>query len=155
MFTASQSFEGVSRALSDAAPEAAASAAPGSPRGKRWTARTLPAAAVTLAAAAAGGCGGPGLDISFNPHEATVQQLRTYVKTSFVSCRSLISRYQLLHDSLDPSLRAIVTWNEKDFPRDVLDAFGIEVQTPDEFVLNQLMLEKMTALAALKQMRQA
>ena len=113
MFTASQSFEGVSRALSDAAPEAAASAAPGSPRGKRWTARTLPAAAVTLAAAAAGGCGGPELDISFNPHEATVQQLRTYVKTSFVSCRSLISRYQLLHDSLDPSLRAVVTWNDR------------------------------------------
>ena len=37
---------------------------------------------------------------------------------------------------------AIVTWNEKDFPREVLDPFGIEVQTPDEFVLNQLMLEK-------------
>jgi len=43
---------------------------------------------------------------------------------------------------------AIVTWNEKDFPREVLDPFGIEVQTPDEFVLNQLMLEKLTALAA-------
>ncbi|SDY70170.1 PIN domain-containing protein [Variovorax sp. YR634] len=48
---------------------------------------------------------------------------------------------------------AIVTWNEKDFPREVLDPFGIEVQTPDEFVLNQLMLEKLTALAALKRMR--
>jgi len=33
---------------------------------------------------------------------------------------------------------AIVTWNETDFPREVLDPFGIEVQTPDEFVLNQL-----------------
>jgi hypothetical protein len=32
----------------------------------------------------------------------------------------------------------------------VLDPFGIEVQTPDEFVLNQLMLERITALAALK-----
>ena len=49
---------------------------------------------------------------------------------------------------------AIVTWNEKDFPREVLDPFGIEVQTPDEFVLNQLMLEKLTALAALKRMRE-
>jgi hypothetical protein len=29
----------------------------------------------------------------------------------------------------------IVTWNEKDFPREVLDPIGIEVQTPDEFVL--------------------
>lgn len=49
---------------------------------------------------------------------------------------------------------AIVTWNEKDFPREVLDPFGIEVQTPDEFVCNQLMLEKFTALAALKRMRE-
>lgn len=49
---------------------------------------------------------------------------------------------------------AIVTWNEKDFPRDVLDPFGVEVQTPDEFVLNQLMLEKMTALSAIKRMRE-
>jgi len=49
---------------------------------------------------------------------------------------------------------AIVTWNERDFPREVLDPFGIEVQTPDEFVLNQLMLEKLTALAALKRMRE-
>lgn len=29
-----------------------------------------------------------------------------------------------------------------------MDPFGIEVQTPDEFVLNQQMLEKLTALAA-------
>jgi predicted nucleic acid-binding protein len=49
---------------------------------------------------------------------------------------------------------AIVTWNEKDFPREILDPFGIEIQTPDEFVLNQLMLEKVTALAALKRMRE-
>jgi len=49
---------------------------------------------------------------------------------------------------------AMATWNEKDFPREVLDPFGIEVQTPDEFVLNQLMLEKLTALAALKRMRE-
>lgn len=47
----------------------------------------------------------------------------------------------------------IVTWNDRDFPKDVLDAFGIELQTPDEFVLNQIMLEKLTALAAIKRMR--
>ncbi|MGF6350869.1 hypothetical protein [Variovorax sp. W2I14] len=47
-----------------------------------------------------------------------------------------------------------MTWNEKDFPRDVLNPFGIEVQAPDELVLNQLMLEKLTALAALKRMRE-
>ena len=49
---------------------------------------------------------------------------------------------------------AIVTGNERDFPKDVLDPFGIEVQTPDEFVLNQIMLEKVGALAAIKRMRE-
>ena len=49
---------------------------------------------------------------------------------------------------------AIVTWNQKHFPRDVLDAFGVEVQTPDEFVLNQLMLDEVRALAAIKRMRE-
>ena len=49
---------------------------------------------------------------------------------------------------------AIVTWNGKDFPQDLLDPFGIEIQTPDEFVLNQLMLDKVTALAALRRMRE-
>ena len=36
----------------------------------------------------------------------------------------------------------------------VLEPFGVEVQTPDEFVLNQLMLEKVAALSALKRMRE-
>ncbi len=49
---------------------------------------------------------------------------------------------------------AIITWNEKDFPAEVLDAFGIEVQTPDEFVLNQIMLRAPIALTAIKSMRQ-
>jgi predicted nucleic acid-binding protein len=49
---------------------------------------------------------------------------------------------------------AIITWNEKDFPADVLDPFGIELQTPDEFVLNQIMLRRNVALAALKGMRE-
>jgi predicted nucleic acid-binding protein len=49
---------------------------------------------------------------------------------------------------------AIVTWNERDFPAGLLDQFGIEVQTPDEFVLNQIMLDKLAALAAIKRMRQ-
>jgi predicted nucleic acid-binding protein len=48
---------------------------------------------------------------------------------------------------------AIVTFNERDFPEDAVAAYGIEVQTPDEFVLNQLMLDKVAALAALKKMR--
>lgn len=49
---------------------------------------------------------------------------------------------------------AIVTWNQQDFPANVLDSFGIEVQTPDEFVLNQLMLDSLRALGALKRMRE-
>jgi predicted nucleic acid-binding protein len=48
---------------------------------------------------------------------------------------------------------AIITWNEKDFPNAVLDSFGIELQTPDEFVLNQIMLRGTVALAAIKAMR--
>ena len=49
---------------------------------------------------------------------------------------------------------AIVTWNQKDFPSEIIDPFGIEVQTPDEFVLNQLMLDKFRALGAIKRMRE-
>jgi predicted nucleic acid-binding protein len=48
---------------------------------------------------------------------------------------------------------AIITWNEKDFLNEVLDAFGIELQTPDEFVLNQIMLRGAVALTAIKGMR--
>jgi predicted nucleic acid-binding protein len=49
---------------------------------------------------------------------------------------------------------AIVTFNVKDFPHDALDPFGIEIQTPDEFVLNQIMLKGTVALTAIKVMRQ-
>ena len=49
---------------------------------------------------------------------------------------------------------AIITWNQKDFPSSVLDPFGIELQTPDEFVLNQIMLRGSVALTAIKAMRE-
>lgn len=49
---------------------------------------------------------------------------------------------------------AIITWNGKDFPNEILDSFGIELQTPDEFVLNQIMLRGHIALAAIKGMRE-
>lgn len=80
----------------------------------------------------------------------------------------MVSGYEHLIDGLhlpDPDDRhvlaaaitghadAIITWNEKDFPIEVLDAFGIELQTPDEFVLNQIMLRRNLALAAIKGMR--
>jgi predicted nucleic acid-binding protein len=48
---------------------------------------------------------------------------------------------------------AIVSFNTKDFPSSVLDKFDIELQTPDQFVLNQLMLHPPTALSAIKKMR--
>lgn len=48
---------------------------------------------------------------------------------------------------------AIVTFNLKDFPADVLDAHQIEAIHPDDFVLNQLELRPYEALAAVKKMR--
>lgn len=43
----------------------------------------------------------------------------------------------------------IVTFNAKDFPVDELQAFGIEVQHPDNFLLNQLDLDSNLAIAVL------
>ena len=48
---------------------------------------------------------------------------------------------------------AIVTFNIKDFPEAVLQPYGIEVQHPDEFVMNQLQLHKIPALSRIKKMR--
>ncbi|MEC5212369.1 putative nucleic acid-binding protein [Polaromonas sp. CG_9.5] len=48
---------------------------------------------------------------------------------------------------------AIVTFNTKDFPPTVLQPYGIEVQHPDEFLMNQLQLQKIPALSAIKKMR--
>lgn len=48
---------------------------------------------------------------------------------------------------------AIVTFNTKDFPPAVLQPYGIEAHHPDEFLMNQLPLQKMPALSAIKKMR--
>ena len=48
---------------------------------------------------------------------------------------------------------AIVTFNLKDFPVEVLARYNIEDQHPDDFVLNQLELRQLDALAAIKAMR--
>ena len=48
---------------------------------------------------------------------------------------------------------AIVTFNTKDFPPAALQPYGIEVQHPDEFLMNQLQLQKIPALSAIKKMR--
>ena len=80
----------------------------------------------------------------------------------------LVTHYEKLAESLelpDPDDRhvlaaaivghadAIVTFNTKDFPPAVLQPYGIEVQHPDEFLMNQLQLQKIPALSAIKKMR--
>jgi len=49
---------------------------------------------------------------------------------------------------------AIVSLNTKDFPAEILSKFDIEIQTPDQFVLNQIMLHPPRALTAIKKMRE-
>ena len=80
----------------------------------------------------------------------------------------LVTHYEKLANSIelpDPDDRhvvvaaivghadAIITINIKDFPPAVLQPYGIEVQHPDEFVVNQLQLQKIPALSAIKKMR--
>ena len=80
----------------------------------------------------------------------------------------LVTNYERLADSIelpDPDDRhvvaaaivghadAIVTFNTKDFPASVLQPYGIEVQHPDEFLMNQLQLQEIPALRAIKKMR--
>lgn len=100
-------------------------------------------------------------------HAAQIAAAAQAMEDAIPDC--LVSGYEHLIEGLnlpDPDDRhvlaaaiaghadAIVTLNEKDFPKTVLDLLGIEVQSPDEFVLNQLMLDKMTALDAIKRMRE-
>jgi predicted nucleic acid-binding protein len=47
----------------------------------------------------------------------------------------------------------IVTANLKDFPTEIVGAYGIEVVDPDRFVINQWDLDPLIAMAAFKRMR--
>lgn len=47
----------------------------------------------------------------------------------------------------------IVTFDIKHFPPDALSPHGIEVQHPDDFVMNQLQLQELVAIEAIKKMR--
>jgi len=47
----------------------------------------------------------------------------------------------------------IVTANLKDFPREILDPFGIEVLHPDQFIVSQWDLDQLVTVAAFKRMR--
>src|SRR5262245_55525292 len=59
------------------------------------------------------GCGPIGApELPFNPDEARIQDVRTFVKSVLVTCRQMVSRYQLLHDSLDARVNSIVSWNQ-------------------------------------------
>lgn len=88
------------------------------------------------------------------------------INTSVPDC--LVTNYEKLVTSIelpDPDDRhvvaaaivghadAIITFNTKDFPAAVLQPYGIEVQHPDEFLMNQLQLQKIPALSAIKNMR--
>lgn len=80
----------------------------------------------------------------------------------------LVENYTFLIDGLvlpDPNDRhvlaaaivghadAIVTANLKDFPANVMAAHGIEVQHPDDFLMNQLELRPFEALEVIKRVR--
>ncbi len=87
---------------------------PTSYRLRSYLRQLLPAALVsTCGACGFIGDGGPVVSLSFDPHEATIAQLRAFVKTGIVPCRTLIEQYELLHDAQDPSLHAIVSWNQQ------------------------------------------
>ena len=49
---------------------------------------------------------------------------------------------------------AIVTFNSRDFPGGYLAQFGIETQHPDDFITNQFELHELSAVAAMKGLRQ-
>lgn len=58
-----------------------------------------------------------------------------------------------LRDVLLSLASAIVTFNLRDFPAEVMDAVQVEIQHPDDFLLNQLDLAPFPALKAIKAMR--
>jgi len=49
---------------------------------------------------------------------------------------------------------SIVTFNLKDFPNEVLKQFDIEAQHPDDFIANQFELHQLSAVSAVKKMRE-
>jgi predicted nucleic acid-binding protein len=82
---------------------------------------------------------------------------------------ALVTGYKPLIESLtlpDPNDRhvlaaaifcnadVIVTTNLKDFPKDILDSYGVEVQHPDEFISSLLEVEPMRVCSAAERHRQ-
>ena len=103
-----------------------------------------------------------------HPTEQTrIAQIAQKMRAAIPDC--LVTGYEPLIEGLhlpDPNDRhilaaalvghadAIVTLNRKDFPSSICDAFGIEVQSADEFLVNQITLHKIAALTAIRQMRE-
>jgi hypothetical protein len=48
---------------------------------------------------------------------------------------------------------AIVTFNLKDFPAELIDKFGVDVQHSDDFLMNQLQLRQFDALEVMRKVR--
>lgn len=99
--------------------------------------------------------------------DAAVDRVAQKMREAIPDC--LIEGYEPFIDSLelpDPDDRhvlaagvvghadVIVSSNTKDFPKEVLASYGLELHSPDEFVVNQLGLYPLRALDALKRMRQ-
>ena len=103
----------------------------------------------------------------FPGKEPTVRQIAANMREAVPDC--MVTGYEALIEGIvlpDPDDRhvvagaiaghadAIVTCNAKHFPKDVLATHGIDVQSPDEFVVNQIMLHKLRSITALKRMRE-
>ncbi len=97
-----------------------------------------------------------------------LEKMRLVINASVEDC--LVEGYESLAASLhlpDPDdchvlaaaikaqAQIIVTYNLKDFPSQVLDPLGIEVQHPDDFLLNQSDLQQGAFLSTIKRIRAA
>ncbi|MCB0121324.1 MAG: PIN domain-containing protein [Caldilineaceae bacterium] len=100
-------------------------------------------------------------------HRARLERTREMMDLATRDC--LITGYEPLIPSLtlpDPDDRhvlaaavtgrctVIVTWNLVDFPKEVLEPFGIEAQDPDSFLAHQLSLSPDRFCAAVRKVRQ-
>ena len=97
-------------AISAVVPEVVSAVVPG-PRSRLL--RTRPAALWTLPFLASPLAGCFGMHGFFDAQEATVDEVRMQVKSGAVSCRHVVEDYRRLQTSLDPTLNAVVTWNDR------------------------------------------
>lgn len=74
----------------------------------------------------------------------------------FIACLDLPDRddRHVLAAAIVGHADAIVTNNISDFPNEALAQHGIDLQTPDQFIVNQLTLHPSLAIQALREMRQ-